>query len=318
MSNSWLTGLRLLLAKSRPKMLRRDFILASIDPASQHGIEIGPLNRPIVKPTDGRVEYVDHLPTEALRAKYAADPNVDVAGLMPISYVWGEATLPEAVGHQQFDYVVASHVIEHVPDVISWLAEVSAVLKPGGILALAIPDKRWTFDCRRQLTSFSELIESFLEKRRKPSLRQVIDHFWEQAAVPDAASAPDLWQGRKSFAELPLVNAQLRGDEGMAWLNGIASTLRNGGYIDSHCLVFTPFSFIEILATCAKLGLLDFSVAYFQDTQPDDIEFFLSLRKLPESLTAAERANFILDSLPKLPAPLLDGEVQALRQRPAA
>lgn len=299
-------------------MVRRDFILACIDPATQHGIEIGPLNRPIVKATEGRIEYVDHLPTEALRQKYAADPNVDENGLVPISYVWGDATLPAAVGHKQFDYVVASHVIEHVPDVVSWLAEIAAVLKPGGILALAIPDMRWTFDCRRQPTSFAEVIEAFLEKRRKPALRQVIDHFWEQAAVPDAVTTPDLWRGRRRFAEIPLVNANLRGATGMAWLNGIADTLRNGGYIDSHCQVFTPWSFVEILATCAKLGLLQFSMVFFQDTREDDIEFFVSLRKLPDSLTAEERTAFILDSLPKLPAPLLDGEMRALMQRSAA
>lgn len=145
-------------------MDRRHYLLALIDPATQRGLEIGALCKPVVPPAAGRIEYVDHLPTEALREKYAADPNVDIDQIVPVNYVWGASTLPEAVGDQRFDYVIASHVIEHVPDPIGWFKEIAAVLKPGGVLSLAIPDKRWTFDCRREVTSASALIESYFER----------------------------------------------------------------------------------------------------------------------------------------------------------
>jgi len=132
------------------EMDRKHYLLARIDPATQHGLEIGALCRPVISPAAGHIEYVDRLSTEALREKYAADPNVDVSQIVPVSYVLGASTLPEAVGDARFDYVIASHVIEHVPDPIGWFREIAAVLKPGGVLALAIPDKRWTFDCRRE------------------------------------------------------------------------------------------------------------------------------------------------------------------------
>ncbi len=47
------------------------------------------------------------------------------------------------------DLLVASHVIEHVPDLITWLREIASVLKPTGQARLAIPDRRYTFDLLR-------------------------------------------------------------------------------------------------------------------------------------------------------------------------
>ena len=293
-------------------MDRKHYLLAHIDPATQHGLEIGALCNPIVPPAAGRIEYVDHLPTDALREKYAADPNVDIDRIVPVSYVWGASTLSEAVGDRRFDYVIASHVIEHVPDPIGWLREIAAVLKPGGVLSLAIPDKRWTFDCRREVTSVSALIESYFEKHRRPTIRHCVDHIGEVAAVPGALSTADLWQGTASFSQIPLAHPDLLENLGESGLRAHFDALRNGTYHNVHCSVFTPFSFVRIVAMLARLGMLEYRVASFQETPVNDIEFFVTLEKLPASLDLAARVKIIVDSLPALPAPLLDGEIQAL------
>lgn len=75
------------------------------------------------------------------------------------------------------DYVVASHVVEHVPDLAGWLEEVNASLKIGGRLLLVVPDKRFTFDILRPLTTYSEIITAYKEQRRRPGLRSMCDHF---------------------------------------------------------------------------------------------------------------------------------------------
>jgi len=150
----------------------------SIQPSEQHGLEIGPLDKPIVKPTEGDIAYLDHLSTEDLRIKYKDDPNVNCADIVEVTYVWGERTLAEAVGKTSvFDYVIASHVIEHVPDLIGWLQEVTEVLKPGGVLSLAIPDKRYCFDYLRNLSTAGDAIDAYLAHRRRPSVRHVFDHY---------------------------------------------------------------------------------------------------------------------------------------------
>lgn len=293
-------------------MDRKHYLLARIDPATQHGLEIGALCRPVVTPSAGPIKYVDHLSTEALRGKYAADSNVDVSQIVPVSYVWGASTLPEVVGDARFDYVIASHVIEHVPDPIGWFKEIAAVLNPGGVLSLAIPDKRWTFDCRREITPVSAWIESYLEQHRRPTIRHFVDHYGEVSAVPGAVSTPDLWQGRTSFKQIPPAHPEFFESYGEAGLRERFDAFRGGDYLDAHCSVFTPYSFVRILAVLARLDLIEYRVAAFQETAVNDIEFFVTLEKLPDFPDVAVRARIIIDSLPVLPAPLLDGEIQAL------
>ena len=151
-------------------------ILCCIDVGTKTGLEVGPLMNPIFTQEMGNVRYVDYATTEELRAKYADDPNVDVNMIVYVDYVWGDNRLQDLVGKDApFDYIIASHVIEHVPDFIGWLKEVNAVLKAGGILSLVIQDKRFCFDYFRQQTTAADVLEAFLRKSRKPSPKQIYD-----------------------------------------------------------------------------------------------------------------------------------------------
>ena len=94
--------------------------------------------------------FVDHADQAALRAKYADDANVPAEQIVPVDAVWGERTLAECFPGETFDYVIASHVIEHVPDVIGWLADRSlrvraakAMRPDGGTLLRRLDGERW-------------------------------------------------------------------------------------------------------------------------------------------------------------------------------
>ena len=113
-------------------MDRRDRILAGLDLKRLTGLEIGALDRPLVRAEDGAsVLYVDHVDTATLRQTYGHDPGVDPNALVEVHVVWGEQTLREALEARaaadpntprRVDYVIASHVLEHVPELDSWLA----------------------------------------------------------------------------------------------------------------------------------------------------------------------------------------------------
>lgn len=109
----------------------KEKLLARIHPATSIGLEIGPLTNPAVTKEDGEIYYLDHLSTEDLRRKYAAHANVDKARIVDVSFVAADGDLGKACGGKRFDYIIASHVIEQVPNMIGWLRQVAALLHTG-------------------------------------------------------------------------------------------------------------------------------------------------------------------------------------------
>ena len=248
---------------------RNEKLLHYINPAQQVGIEIGALTNPIVTRDTGQVYYIDHATTETLRVKYANDPNVNINKIVDVDYVWGEKSLLELTqAEQPFDYLIASHVIEHVPNLIGWLQEIRSILKPGGILSLAIPDKRQCFDYKRQTTRLCDLFEAYLHRRKRPTSRQIFDHF---------ASAVALQEGGIAWTDKVDDTAKFVHCHSLTMARDTAkSVFESGVYCDVHCWVFTPKSFFKLLEELAELDLLKFEVAQFYETT--GCEFFVSLR----------------------------------------
>ncbi|MBD1852264.1 methyltransferase domain-containing protein [Leptolyngbya sp. FACHB-711] len=270
-------------------MTREEKILSAIDPATQLGLEIGPLNRPIVTCQMGKIRYVDHASTEELKQKYAEDSNVDIDQIVKVDYVWGEKQLPQLAGDEApFDYVVASHVIEHVPDLIGWLKEIHAVLKPGGILTLAIPDKRYCFDYFRQPTEPAQVVEAYLQGNRKPTPRQIFEHLSQVA----------FWQGQLGWShEVEASELTRLYTDRQAWEVAYQASIDNQ-YHDVHCWVFTPRTFFQLLRTLIDINLVDFKVAEYYDTT--GLEFYISLEAMDLTKHPDDRKAIQLESLPTI------------------
>ena len=83
--------------------------------------------------------------------------------------------------------MVANHFLEHCQDPIGALTHFFRVLKAGGVLYLAVPDKRQTFDHDRPTTSLEHLIrdhESGPEQSRR-------GHVEEWTRLINGAQEPD-------------------------------------------------------------------------------------------------------------------------------
>ena len=149
-----------------------------IDLDTMHGIEIGALHSPRLPRGHPNVTYLDHATREELIAKYADNPDAgpQADGLVPVDHVWQPGMrLIDAVGDAApLDFVIASHVIEHIPDPIGWLAQIAEILVDGGILALVVPDRRFTFDVNRPETTAAELIGAMVDGRQTPSPEQTL------------------------------------------------------------------------------------------------------------------------------------------------
>ena len=129
---------------------------------SGSGIEIGPLDHPIQAPHLD-IKFVDRMTVAELREQYPELANNDI--VEPDIIDNGE-TLDTIADNSQ-DFVVASHVIEHIPNPIQALLTWQRVLKPGGRLFLAAPASDITFDRTRELTSIKHLLEDYQNPSRE-------------------------------------------------------------------------------------------------------------------------------------------------------
>jgi 2-polyprenyl-3-methyl-5-hydroxy-6-metoxy-1,4-benzoquinol methylase len=249
---------------------RRCRLLKGLNVRDSVGVEIGPLCWPLVRRGDGgEIIYVDHTDTPHLRQKYKDDPHLNIDEIVDVDAVWGRNTLHEAINGRYVDYVVASHVVEHVPDLVTWLRELAAVLKPTGEVRLVVPDRRFTFDYFRRESRLPEVLASYIARARIPQPYALLDHCLSAAEI----STQEAWQKRIS------ADSVKRHHTWQGALHLARDAFENGTYHDVHCWVFTPHSFAKLIADLCEMELIDFACEDFCDTLYNDIEFSVVMRR---------------------------------------
>ena len=242
------------------------------------GLEVGPLDRPILSKAKYSVSYVDHATREELIAKYKASATPETLAserIAPVDIVWAPGrTLADCVPPGvKYDYCLASHVVEHIADPIGWLQQIALVLKDGGIVSLAVPDKERTFDHLRAVTRPADLIDAYVRQITRPSPRQVFDHITSVSEI--------------GLEARPASPALIR--EAFAHALGVHHSER---YLDVHCHVFTQASFFEVFEIVAHTGILPFKLRRFYPTRTGANEFIVSLQKCsaqPEEIAETYR-----------------------------
>ena len=140
------------------------------------GIEIGALHNPLQVSDTVRVQYVDRMSVADLKTHYAELSDLK---LVEVDLLDDGETLTRIASDSQ-DFVIANHFIEHCQNPIQTIHSMLRVLKPAGILYLGIPDKRYTFDVHRPLTTIDHLLKDY-DEGPEWSKRQ---HFLEWAKFP--------------------------------------------------------------------------------------------------------------------------------------
>lgn len=145
-------------------------------------LEIAPYHRPIAPKGEGfNVKTLDFLPTEELLLRAANDAAVMpyINDIEPVDIVASATDLLEVMKirneEDQYSTVISSHNIEHLPNPIKFLKGCGFCLKPGGALSMAVPDKRHTFDSRRNLTKTSDLLRAYHLNKESPDAFDIFD-----------------------------------------------------------------------------------------------------------------------------------------------
>ena len=274
---------------------RRDFLQSITEVSQLKGLEIGALDSPLVTAQEladrGKIFYLDHLSTEDLCSKYEDDDSVNKGKIVSVDFICPDGDIVKATKKEKFDYVVASHVVEHAPDLLKFLKEINDILNPGGVFFLVVPDKRFTFDLNRPETTFGSVLRAFLARDTKPGVDVVYDHF----SMATKVNGHNRWHGIGNKEDQSLLLSEAK-----AW--DLAQDVNNKDeYFDVHVNVFTPRSFFEILKKVISHGIVSFEVQKFTDTQIGQIEFLVGLRKPLVGLTENQKKKQCLETIPDLP-----------------
>jgi len=206
------------------------------------GIEIGGLNAPLEIPPNAKVRYLDRMSVADLRKQY---PKLGDCPLIDVDIIDDGETLP-SIADASLDFVIANHMIEHCQDPITSIKNWLRVLKPQGILYMAVPDKRYTFDCDRPITSIEHLIQDYISG---PILSRR-SHFEEWVRVVE---------------KYPETEAEAR------------IQYRMNMDFSIHFHVWTQADFLEFLLCCRQYIPGTFEIELMQK---NGIEFILVLRRV--------------------------------------
>lgn len=246
------------------------------------GLEIGPSHSPIVPKREGYcVETVDHLSAEELKEHYKND-GVNLKAIEPVDYIWRGGSYYQLIQKEgYYDYIIASHMIEHSTDFCGFLKDCSKLLTKNGILRLAVPDKRYCFDHYRTTTGLAEIVNNFYKPTDLQSVGDVAEYYMNVVMRKGRIS----WD--KPFLPIFRFGAGCR-DKDFSFVHDHHTALagmkrvEEGEYIDIHHYVFTPASFELLLNDLRLLEMIDLKIVHMWDTYGN--EFIVTLQKTEEKL----------------------------------
>jgi glycosyltransferase involved in cell wall biosynthesis len=273
-------------------MTREELIRGHFDRTMQL-IELGPSYNPIVAKADGwQTTTIDHASQSDLLQKYGSMGVATVDRIEHVDYVWQDGPLTTLIPpslHGTFDGLVASHVGEHIPDLIGFFQSASILLKPGGILALALPDKRVCFDFFQTLTSTGDLVDAHVQGRTRHQRRT----FFNQSAYMTTRNAEVGWAHHGNTAPFQLSHSIFQAQEAY----DKASEDPALPYKDTHAWTFTPKSFELLMLELNLLGHIDWAIRSIEPA--DGVEFLVWLERkrleMPEAEMNARRVSLLAE-----------------------
>ena len=251
-------------------MRRRSANLLKFADKQKSIIEIGPSFAPIAPRSEGWSTWtVDHLSREDLIDKYRGH-SIDVDRIEAVDSIWSDGLLEQAIPrerHGTFDLLIASHVLEHMPDPLAFLKSAETLLANDGVITLAVPDKRYCFDYFKPASMTGDFIAANAEEVTRHGGRTVFNHLaysvWTGQHV--------MW-GQEPVSKLEFVNQ-------LEEASNLAATVRQDPslYVDCHAWHFTPANFALIMLELNHLKLTEWAIASI--SPPDGCEFIVHLKR---------------------------------------
>lgn len=251
-------------------MLRTSLLIGDC-PADAQILEIGPSHNPVAPKAGGwRTHTVDYTDRAGLLEKFTGDSSVDATRIEEVDTVWRGGPLHQAIPrslHGSFDRLIASHVIEHLPDLAGFLLSAQILLKPDGIVALAVPDRRYCFDYFKPPSMTGDVLEAFHLRRTRHPVRTA----WNHVAYSVTGDGSGAW-GQHPIREWQFMDTLSRAAGATERAIG-----ERGEYEDFHAWHFTPATFELMILELAQIGVTDWRIQTMHG--PQGCEFICLLRR---------------------------------------
>lgn len=268
-----LIGGFIILMNVHSKNLRKT-ILNDVD-KSKRFLEIGPLCSPLLNDVNSYFTC-DIKNTEEVKSRYHNDPTRDIKKVISIDFVMEDSYEKTFENFPLFDYVINSHVFEHIPNPIFFLQDISKILSEKGKLIMIMPDKRYCYDYYRECSSFAEMYNVW-EKLNKYDIDgeekevlypQILDSFSQQCMLNNPKK---FWKSKE------YLNIKIGDVKGA--LKNYNSFKSNEINFDRHFWCFSDFSFLKIIYNLTKYQLLPFKIKEFFPTRENTFAFGIILEK---------------------------------------
>ncbi|MEM8676800.1 MAG: methyltransferase domain-containing protein [Cyanobacteria bacterium P01_G01_bin.67] len=140
------------------------------------GLEFGALHNPLtVNPQQAEVAYADKYSKQKLLENFKELQKIQQSVVETDIFLDLDRDNLQALIDYKFDFFIANHVIEHLVNPLRFLNNLSSVMKTGSYLYLALPDKEYTFDRDRELTTWNHLYQEYLQNTTRLSRNHLED-----------------------------------------------------------------------------------------------------------------------------------------------
>lgn len=239
----------------------------------QIGIEIGASFNPLAPKRDGwNIVTVDYASREELISIYSY-ANVAYEKIEEVDVIWKGGSLYDAVSekypNQKFNYIIASHVIEHITNLVALFQDIEKLLTDDGVGLLIVPDKRYTFDYLKQISTTADVVEAYIRKHAVHPLATAFKTYFH--GIYNGKRS--IW-GKNAIVKYEDLNFIMPLRQAYDALKDYAEE----EYVDYHRWIFTQNSFILMVKELLYLDLIHMDVtSIYSDSKRCD--FFVCLKK---------------------------------------
>ncbi len=239
-------------------------------------LELGPLTRPLLERKDyPNYFFADIRSTEEIRELYSGSKyleetgiSVEIDKIVDIDFVIKGSYKESFKGVEKFDYVIVSHVLEHIPNLLQFFVDIRDLMTESASLIIIYPDKRFSFDYFRTNTKFSDVYDTYINDGKRLA-SQALDFYTNVIPENDPVKFWNFSEAVELYQE-----EDLRPEENIEIYKDM---LKGAEEEDIHYWPFSDFAFIKFLQECSIYKLFSFSLSKFIPTQKNTQSFLVIL-----------------------------------------